>query len=380
MNLQHEPSHTILRETAERFLTDRYGYSTFRTISERGGGFSAEMWAEFAKLGWLALPFSEDDGGIGGGAVDVAILMEAFGKALVIEPYIASVILGGGLVAALGSKEQRVEFLPAVAEGKLKLAFAYDENASVMATERGNGFALAGSVRAVAAAPIADVLLVPATMPAGGAGVFALPRNAKGLTIRGYRTVDGGQAAEVVLADTVGAAPALLGGNDKAHDIIAAVLDRAIAAACADAVGAIASMVTMTVEHAKTRQQFGQPIAKFQVLAHRMVDMKVREEEARASCLLATLSLDGSTQGRRRAVSGAKAKIGRNGRFVAQSAIQTHGAIGTTQELALGAYAKRLMAFEAQFGTTRDHLRRYGALISNPAMAGGSLLVEPAGT
>jgi alkylation response protein AidB-like acyl-CoA dehydrogenase len=377
VNLQYEPSQTILRETAERFLADRYGYRTFRAISESEAGFSAEMWAEFAKLGWLALPFSEDDGGLGGGAIDVAILMESFGKALVIEPYIAGVILGGGLVAALGSKEQRAEFIPAIGEGKLNLAFAHDEN--VKATKRGNGYGLAGSIAAATGAQAADTLLVSATMPSGGTGVFALPRTTKGLTIRSYRTVDGANAADVELVDAAVPASALLGGNEKAQDAISAVLDRAIAAACADAVGAIATMVSMTVDYAKTRVQFGQPISKFQVLTHRMVDIKVREEEARASCLLATLSLDGATEQRRRAVSGAKAKIGRNGRFVAQNAIQTHGAIGTTQELPLGAYAKRLMAFEMQFGSTREHLRRYGALISDPALASAGLLLEPAG-
>jgi alkylation response protein AidB-like acyl-CoA dehydrogenase len=152
-----------------------------------------------------------------------------------------------------------------------------------------------------------------------------------------------------------------------------------VSANCSDAVGAISIMVASTVYYAKTRVQFGQPIAKFQVLAHRMVDMRVREEEARASCLFATLSLDGAAGQRRRAVSGAKAKIGRNGRFVAQNAIQTHGAIGTTQELPLGAYAKRLMAFEMQYGSTREHLRRYGALIADPALASAGLLLEPAG-
>ena len=377
MNLQYEPSQTILRETAERFLADRYGYRTFRETSERAGGFSPAMWAEFAKLGWLALPFSEDDGGLGGGAVDVAILMEAFGRALVVEPYIPTVVLGGGLIASLGDKAQRTEFLPAIGEGKLKLAFAQGDG--VKAAKRGNDWSLAGSIKAVSGAGIADTLLVAAAMPSGGTGVFALPRNAKGLTIRSYGIVDGATAADVELVDAAAPASTLLGGNEKAQDAVGAALDRAIAAACADAVGAIAVMVNSTVEYAKTRVQFGQPIAKFQVLAHRMVDMKVREEEARASALLATLSLDGASAQRQRAVSGAKAKIGRNGRFVAQNAIQTHGAIGTTQELALGAYAKRIMAFEMQFGSTREHLRRYGALIADPALASAGLLLEPAG-
>jgi alkylation response protein AidB-like acyl-CoA dehydrogenase len=378
VNLQYEPSQKILRETAERFLADRYGYRTFLATSERADACAPEMWAEFANLGWLALPFTEDDGGLGGGAVDVAILMEAFGKALVVEPYLATVVLGGRLIAALGSKAQRAQFIPAIAEGKLRLAFAHEGDAR--ASKRGNDYTLAGSKKAVSGAAAAGTLLVSATMPSGGTGVFAVPAGSTGITVRSYRTVDGGTAADVELVDTLVPASALLGDNDRADDAIAAALDHAVAAACADAVGAISVMVSSTVDYAKTRVQFGQPIAKFQVLAHRMVDMKVREEEARASALLATLSLDGAAAQRRRAVSGAKAKIGRNGRAVAQNAIQTHGAIGTTQELPLGAYAKRIMAFEMQFGSTREHLRRYGALIADPALAGAGLLLEPAGT
>jgi alkylation response protein AidB-like acyl-CoA dehydrogenase len=380
VNLQYEPSQTILRETAERFLSERYGYRVFSASSDSEAGFSADMWKEFASLGWLALPFSEDDGGLGGTAVDVALLMEAFGKALVIEPYVPTIILGGGLVAALGSQEQRAQFIPAIGEGTLKLAFAHDDRAPTRATKRGDGYVLSGSKTAVSGAQAADTLLVSAALPSGGTGVFALPRTSGGLTIRGYRTVDGARAADIEIVDVAVPASSLLGGNEQAQDAVAAVLDRTVAATCSDAVGAISVMVASTVDYAKTRVQFGQPIAKFQVLAHRMVDMRVREEEARASCLLATLGLDGSTpQGRSRAVSGAKAKIGRNGRFVAQNAIQTHGAIGTTQELPLGAYAKRLMAFEMQYGSTREHLRRYGALIADPEFASAGLLLEPAG-
>ena len=170
----------------------------------------------------------------------------------------------------------------------------------------------------------------------------------------------------------------MLGGNGDASPAIAAVLDRTIAALSSDAVGAMSAMVAQTVEYTKTRVQFGQPLSKFQLLAHRMVDMRVAEEEARASCLLATLSLDGPADRRTRAVSGAKAKIGRNSRFVAQNAIQTHGAIGTTEELPLGAFAKRCLAYEIMFGSTREHLRRYGKVIADPAFASAGLLLEPA--
>jgi hypothetical protein len=377
VDLQYGQEQRILRDTAERFLAANYDYRKFRAIANSEAGFSNDIWAELAAMGWLGLPFAEADGGLAASAVEVSILMEAFGKALVLEPYLANVVLAGGLVTTLGSAAQRAELLGALIDGKLKLAFANDDRAPTRATKRGDGYVLSGAKTAVLAAPMADVILTSAAMPSGGTGVFALPRLARGLVIRPYRTVDGGRAADIEMSNVTALASALLGGNEDADAAIAATIERAIAAASADAVGAIAAMVSASVDYTKTRVQFGQPISKFQVLAHRLVDMKVREEEARASCLLATLSLDGPAGNRARAVSGAKAKIGRNARFVAQNAIQTHGAIGTTDELALGAYAKRLMAYEILFGSTREHLRRYAAMIADPALASAGLLIEP---
>ena len=226
--------------------------------------------------------------------------------------------------------------------------------------------------------PLADQLLVSAQLGGDRLGVFVVPRTASGLTIRPVRLIDGRRAADVELTGVELAANALLGGNDNAGAAVASVIDRAIAALSADAVGAIATMVSATVDYTKTRVQFGQPIAKFQALQHRMVRMRVAEEEARAFALFATLALDGPPEQRARAVSGAKAKIGRSARFVHQTAIQLHGAIGTTDELSLGAYAKRLLAYEALFGPTREHLRRYGALMAKPDLAAEGLLTAMA--
>jgi alkylation response protein AidB-like acyl-CoA dehydrogenase len=379
VDLQYDPTQVMLRDTAERFLKQAYDHRKFRQISESDAGFSADIWKEFADLGWLGLPFAESDGGIGGGAVEIAILMEAFGRSLVVEPYIPTVVLGGGLVAALGDAKQRAEMLPAIAEGKLKLAFADAENGMrTRAKLNGSGYVLSGGKHAVLAAPQADILLISARLASGGTGVFAVPVSTSGLNMRPYRTIDGGRAADIDMVDVAVPRSALLGGNENAGQTVVHEVDRAIAASSADAVGAIATMVQATVDYTKTRVQFGQPLAKFQALQFRMVEMKVKEEEARASCLFATLSLDGPADKRARAVSGAKAKIGRCARFVAQNAIQTHGAIGTTDELSLGAYAKRLMAYEINFGATRDHLRRYAALIAKPDTAGASLLLDPA--
>jgi alkylation response protein AidB-like acyl-CoA dehydrogenase len=377
MDLQLNEEQRILKESAEKFLAAHYDYRKFRAMVDSDDGYSRDIWAEFAAMGWLGVPFSEDHGGLGMGALEVSMLMETFGRALVIEPYLVNVILAGGLVATLGSPAQRDEMIVPLIEGKLRLAFAHEDRAPTRAVRRGSDYVVSGAKTAVLAAPMADVVLVSAALASGGTGVFAIPRTTHGVVIRPYRTVDGGRAADIDLSNVTLAASALLGGDEEADHAIAATIERAIVAASADAVGAISAMVSATVEYTKTRVQFGQPLSKFQVLAHRLVDMKVREEEARASCLFATLSLDGPAGNRTRAVSGAKAKIGRNARFVAQNAIQTHGAIGTTDELALGAYAKRLMAYEMIFGSTREHLRRYAAIIADPAVAAAGLLIEP---
>jgi hypothetical protein len=219
------------------------------------------------------------------------------------------------------------------------------------------------------------MLLVSAQLGDNRLGIFVLPRETRGLTVRPYRMVNGSRAADVDLTDVTVPPPALLGGNEDAGDAIETVIQRATAALSADAIGAIGAMVEATVDYAKTRVQFGQAIANFQALQHRMVRIKIKEEEARAAALFATLSLDGPAPLPARAISGAKAKIGRCARFVHQDAIQLHGAIGTTDELALGGYAKRLIAYELLLGSTREHLRRYGAIIADPQVAATGLLM-----
>ncbi len=379
MDLQYTTEQKLLRESAGKFLAASYDYTSFQKISGGEPGWSAAIWSEFARFGWLGLPFAEEQGGIGGGPVEVAILMEAFGKSLVLEPYLSSVILGGGLVEALGSQQQRESLLPPLIEGKLLLAFAYQDTSSpVKAQRNGSNYVVSGTKNTVLGAPGAHQILVSAALGDGATAVFVLPRSTPGLTIRPYPMVHGARAADIDFGAVVVPEAALLGGNQNAADAIDRVIDSAIAALCADAVGAMTAMVARTVEYTKTRVQFGQPVAKFQALQHRMVEMKVREEEARASCLFATLSLAGPAAQRARAVSGAKAKIGRCARAVHQAAIQLHGAIGTTDELSLGAYAKRLLAYEMLFGTTRDHLRRYAAIISDPGIAAAGLLYDQA--
>ena len=378
VDLRYDTEHTILRDSAEKFLSERYDYRTFQKIAASEAGFDRGLWAEFAALGWLGLPFAPEDGGTGGGVVELAILMEAFGKHLVVEPYLATIVLGGGLVAALGSAAERRALLPAVMEGHRFLAFAHEERAApTLAERRSDGYALQGAKKVVLGGAMADTLLVSARLSEDKVGIFVLPRETRGLTLRPYRMLDGGRAADLDLTGAAVPSSALLGGCEDAGAAVEAVLQRAIAALSADAVGAIAAMVKATVDYAKTRVQFGQPIANFQALQHRMVRMRIKEEEARAAALFATLSLDGAAGMRERAVCGAKAKIGRCARVVHQEAIQLHGAIGTTSELALGGYAKRLIAYENLFGSTREHLVRYGAIIADPQVAAAGLLLAP---
>jgi alkylation response protein AidB-like acyl-CoA dehydrogenase len=376
VDLRYATEHVILRDSIEKFLGERYDYRFVQKVAASETGWNREIWGEFAKLGWLGLPFAPEDGGNGGGAVELAILMEAFGKHLVIEPYLATVVLGGGLIAALGSTAERQAMLPAVMEGECHLAFAHEErDVPTQAQRTSGGYLLRGGKKVVLGGSSADTLLVSARLGDDRFGIFVLPRGTRGLTVRPYRMVDGSRAADVDLTDASVPSAALLGSNEDAGDAVETVIHRAIAALSADAVGAIGAMVKATVDYAKTRVQFGQAIANFQALQHRMVRIKIKEEEARAAALFATLSLDGPAAIRARAVSGAKAKIGRCARFVHQDAIQLHGAIGTTDELALGGYAKRLLAYELLFGSTREHLRRYGAIIANPQVAATGLLM-----
>ena len=376
MDLRYATEHVILRDSIEKFLGERYDYRFVQKVAASETGWNREIWGEFAKLGWLGLPFAPEDGGNGGGAVELAILMEAFGKHLVIEPYLATVVLGGGLIAALGSTAERQAMLPAVMEGECHLAFAHEErDVPTQAQRTSGGYLLRGGKKVVLGGSSADTLLVSARLGDDRFGIFVLPRGTRGLTVRPYRMVDGSRAADVDLTDASVPSAALLGSNEDAGDTVETVIHRAIAALSADAVGAIGAMVKATVDYAKTRVQFGQAIANFQALQHRMVRIKIKEEEARAAALFATLSLDGPAAIRARAVSGAKAKIGRCARFVHQDAIQLHGAIGTTDELALGGYAKRLLAYELLFGSTPEHLRRYGAIIANPQVAATGLLM-----
>jgi pimeloyl-CoA dehydrogenase small subunit len=373
VDFDYSEEQRLLNESVTRFVKDRYGFAQRKKFMAEPQGFAAANWAQFAELGLLGLPFAEEHGGIGGGAVETMIVMENFGRGLVLEPYLTTVILGAGLVALAGSEAQKKSILPAIAEGKLMLAFAQGERHSrytldhveTSAKKDGAGVVLNGHKNVVLHGGSAGKFIVTARTSgaahdAEGVSLFLVDREAKGVSVRDYSTVDGLRAAEVTLEDVRLGADALLGPLDNALPLIEHAVDRAIAALCAEAVGIMAALNAMTLEYLKTRKQFGVTIGSFQVLQHRMVDMTIAAEQAKSMAILAALSADDPDAGaRRRAISAAKVQIGQSGRLVGQEAIQLHGGIGMTDEYAAGHYFKRLSTIEKTFGDTDYHLERF---------------------
>ena len=372
MDLTYTEEQTALKASAERYLTNNYTSDVRRRIEKSSEGFSRAVWTQFATLGWLGLPFAEAHGGSGGRIADVALLMEAFGRSLVAEPYVSTVVVAGGLIQAAGSTAQQSALIAGIIEGRHLFAFAHNDGSSATRARRvGAGWVLDGGKRHVLDAASASHLLV--TARTGGdatepkLGLFVVDPSAAGVAMRHYPTIDGRRAAEMKLTGVEVSADACLGGEIDQSAAIATALDRANAASMADIVGAMQVMLDATVDYSRTREQFGKPLSANQVLRHRMADMGVRCEEARSSALLAAIRADdGSTPAvRARAISGAKVKVSACARLVAEQAVQLHGGMGVTEELDIGAYFKRVMAFDAVYGTPAFHLARYRNAPSN---------------
>ena len=366
----------LLKDSVDRFVRESCPLDRRRALVSGEPGYSEESWQRMAALGWLGAGLPEAYGGIGGGPVETMLLMEAFGAGLVPEPYFPSVVLGGNLVAAAGSEARKQSLLPALAAGDLKLAFACVEvqagydlfDVETTARRRGGGYVVNGAKGVVLGAPTADRIIVCARTAGGsrdrdGIGLFLVDRAADGVRLRGYPTVDGLRAAEVAFEDVAVEEDAALGDPGGAWPVIEAVAERAVAALCAEAVGAMDAIVRGTAEYLKTRRQFGRPIGTFQVLQHQLADMVVALEEARSMAYAATLRLDESDATlRAKAISGAKHVIGRNGRLIGQRGIQLHGGMGMTEEMDVGHYFKRLTMIDLTFGDHAYHLKRYAAL------------------
>tara|TARA_R100000005_G_scaffold77038_3_gene44165 strand:+ start:1384 stop:3711 length:2328 start_codon:yes stop_codon:yes gene_type:complete len=357
----------MLQETSRRFLREEYGFTDRRKAMQSGDGYREKIWSDFAEMGWLALPFAEADGGLGGTALDLLLLSEVFGASLVNEPYLASVVLGGGIIAATATEDQKERLLSPLFDGSRKLAFAYAEPQSgydvgplkTCASRTDGKWSLTGHKSVVLGAPLAGTLLVTATCAdkPGETAVFAVNSQADGVTLISYPTIDGRAAADVHLD---GAVAELLGPDPgKSDQAVAKVLRQATLAAIGEAVGAMEAAVTLTKEHLNTRVQFGKPLAALQVLQHRLVDMFIAAEEARALGRWAAETLDqGRDEESDYALSLAKAYIGDAGRMVGEQAIQLHGAIAITDEFHIGHYLKRLTAIDKLFGDTDHHLMR----------------------
>jgi len=359
----------LLKNSVERFVEQDYGFEKRRDIIASPDGFDPEIWAQMAELGWLGLPFSEEEGGYDGTPVETMILMEALGRGLMVEPYLATVVLGGGLVAALGKADKKAAILPNLIAGEMQLAFAHAEPQSrfdpadivTSATKDGDGYLLNGHKAVVLNGGSADNIIVSARTSGeqrdqGGISLFIVDADAAGLKVNSYPTIDGFRAAELELTDV---SAEVLGEIDSAYPAIEAVLDAGIAAISAEAVGAMQVLHDDTLEYLKTRQQFGQAIGSFQVLQHRMVDIYIELEQARSAAVMATLRLtDNDPAARRHALSAAKVQIGQASRFVGQNAVQLHGGIGMTDELRISHYFKRLTMITNQFGSVDYHLDR----------------------
>jgi alkylation response protein AidB-like acyl-CoA dehydrogenase len=366
----------LLRDALQRFLGREYTFEARRKRVKAGLGCAPEVWRALAEMGLLGLPLSAEHGGFGGDGVDAMIAMEAFGRSLVVEPYLATVLLCGSLIDRCGTPAQRSHWLPRIAAGEVLFAFAHGEAAArhdwryvaARAQRSGEGFILDGSKAVVLHGGQAQQLVVSArdTGAAGaadGVSLFIVDAGAPGVTRRDYATIDGMRAAEIDFKQVALAPAALLGSFGGAQDTIDCVIDRANAALCAEALGAMSALYETTLAYLKTRRQFGVPIGNFQVLQHRMVDVLIHLEQARSLTYYAAFHAHSTDAAqRRRAVSAAKVQTGEAARFVGQQAIQLHGGIGMTDELNVGHYVKRLTMINATFGNIDTHLERFAAL------------------
>jgi len=375
MDFSYTEEQTLLRNSVSKYLADKYTFESWRKFTRGDAGRDPAHWAQFAELGLLAAPLPEAHDGLGGGAVDASVVMEEFGKALVVEPYVPTVVIGGGFLKHGGNDAQKSEWLNKIATGETIMAFAFAEpkgrynlaDLSTAAKKQGSGYVLSGQKAVVIAAPWADQLIVTARTAGGqrdskGVSVFLVDKKAKGVATRDYPTVDGLRASEITFENVEVPAANLIGEADNGLPLVERVVDEAIAATCAEATGCMKVLVDTTVAYSKQRKQFGVPIGKFQVLQHRMVDMFVNYEQSVSITLMVTLKLDAGEAERAKAASAAKVTIGKAGRYVGQQAVQIHGGMGMTDELNVGHYFKRLTMIDALYGNTDHHLKRYAAL------------------
>jgi pimeloyl-CoA dehydrogenase small subunit len=375
MNFELSEEQTLLAETIKRFVATHYTFEARAKIIASPSGHSEDVWSAIAEMGLLGLPFAEAHGGFGGTTVDVMLVMEAIGEGLLVEPYLATVGLGGRFVARAGTAAQQDRILPALIQGKHRLAFAHTEagarydlrRVGLRARRAGDGWVLDGDKRMVLHGGSADTLVVSARTAGNeaepaGVTLFLVPPATTGVTVKDFRTIDNLRAADIRFAGARVGDDALLGREGDGHAVVEEVVDYATALLCAEAVGAIRYANEATLEYLKTRRQFGVPIGSFQALQHRMVDMMISFEQARSMAYLACVKIDtADADERRRVVSAAKIKIADACRHVSQESVQLHGGMGMTEELKVSHTFRRLTMLAQTFGDAEHHLERFAA-------------------
>ncbi|MDJ0700699.1 MAG: acyl-CoA dehydrogenase [Woeseiaceae bacterium] len=365
---------TMLADSIEKFIANDYDFDTRQAYAGSETGYSAEVWQTFAELGWTAVPFTEDDGGFGGGAVDIMVMMQLFGRGLVVEPFLANVVLAGGVLKRTASDAQKERLLQPIMGGELQAALAFVEpqsryevaNVSTRAERDGNAWLINGHKGMVLNGGNAGLIIVPARTSGSGSdesgiSLFAIPADADGVSVNAYPTVDGHQAAEIIFDDVRVEADDLLGNEGDGFAALDAAVDDATLAVCAEAVGIMQIMKDKTVEYSKSRVQFGVPIGSFQALQHRMVDMLTDCEQSQSLLMYATMVADAGGEEAKRALSQIKFQIGTAGQKVAEEAVQLHGGMGVTWELDIAHYLKRITAINQMFGNADWHLDKLAA-------------------
>jgi len=365
----------MLADSVARFIDNDYTFEQRMRIAEGQAAFSKDVWKTCAELGWTAMLFDEDDGGLDGGAVELMLMMEQFGRGLLVEPFVANVVLAGGVLKRVANAAQKERWLSGIIDGSLQAALAFAEPqarfdaANIVTTARrdGDDYILRGSKTLVLNGGDADLLIIPARSAgeptaSDGISLFAVDATADGLHRQAYKTVDAHGAAEITLADVRVPADKLLGPAGAGHECLGEVLDDATFAVAAEASGIMRTLHDKTVDYSKQRIQFGVPIGSFQALQHRMVDTLIACEQTRSLLLWAAMLRAGQHGASRRAISALKYQVGHAGRKVAQEAVQIHGGMGVTWEMDIAHYFKRMTAIDILFGNADYHLQRYTGL------------------
>ena len=374
MNFELSEEQRMIQQSVERFVEDNYDLNSRVALSSSSPGFSTEHWHSMAELGWLGLPFEEEDGGFGGNQIDVLVVMEQFGRGLVVEPYLASIVMGGGALKRGGTNALKSEILPQVIQGNLQLAFAYAEEQSrfdlddVMTSARkeGENFVLNGQKSMVQNAETADKIVVSARTSGGQVGpqgitLFLIDADAEGLSQDNFPTVDGLRASEITLENVSVGPDRILGEVDQGFSILQSVANDAMLALSAEAVGAMEVLYKDTVDYTQQREQFDHPLSEFQVLQHRMVDMFVEYEQCKSLLYRATMETIQDPESAQRSIHALMHLIGKSGMFIGENAVQLHGGMGMTEELRIGHYFKRLLVIDAAFGNADYHLQKFSA-------------------